>query len=69
MAWSENEIEQIKKLVNHLSEAYKIALGVSLEFDLQSGDVVVIENQKRVRTISIKDDNPYGALKDITENI
>jgi len=37
-----------------------------LEFDLQSGDVVVIENQKRVRTISIKDDNPYGALKDIT---
>lgn len=28
MAWSENEIEQIKNLVIHLSEAYKIALGV-----------------------------------------
>lgn len=44
MAWSEQEIEQIQNVVNHLSEAYKIALGVSLEFDLQSGDVVVIEN-------------------------
>lgn len=69
MAWSEQEIEQIQNVVIHLSEAYKIALGVSLDFDLQSGDVFVIENQKRVRTISIKDDNPYGALKDITENI
>ena len=64
--WNAKELEDIKEIVNHLNCAIKIALGISLKFDENTGEVIVLsESGKEVRRINVSDDSALGVIKDV----
>lgn len=64
--WNEKELKDIKEIVNHLDCAIKIALGISLKFDENTDEVIVLsESGKEVRRINVSDDSALGVIQDV----
>ena len=69
MAWTEKEISDITLVIEHLDCALKIALGVSLKFDSEKGEVIVYsESLKEVRRINVADNSALGVIQDVVQS-
>lgn len=69
MAWTEKEISDITLVIEHLSCALKIALGVSLKFDSEKGEVIVYsESLKEVRRINVAESSALGVIQDVVQS-
>lgn len=69
MAWNEKEISDITLVVEHLNCALKVALGVSLKFDSEKGEVIVYsESLKEVRRINVADSSALGVIQDVVQS-
>lgn len=69
MAWNEKEISDITLVIEHLNCALKVALGVSLKFDSEKGEVIVYsESLKEVRRINVADNSALGVIRDVVQS-
>lgn len=69
MAWTEKEISDITLVIEHLNCALKVALGVSLKFDSEKGEVIVYsESLKEVRRINVADNSALGVIQDVVQS-
>ena len=69
MAWNEKEISDITLVIEHLNCALKVALGVSLKFDSEKGEVIVYsESLKEVRRINVADSSALGVIQDVVQS-
>jgi hypothetical protein len=69
MAWNEKEISDITLVIEHLNCALKVALGVSLKFDSEKGEVIVYsESLKEVRRINVVDSSALGVIQDVVQS-
>lgn len=69
MAWNEKEISDITLVIEHLNCALKVALGVSLKFDSEKGEVIVYsESLKEVRRINVADNSALGVIQDVVQS-
>ena len=69
MAWTEKEISVITLVIEHLNCALKVALGVSLKFDSEKGEVIVYsESLKEVRRINVADSSALGVIQDVVQS-
>lgn len=69
MAWTEKEISDITLVIEHLNCALKVALGVSLKFDSEKGEVIVYsESLKEVRRINVADSSALGVIQDVVQS-
>lgn len=68
--WNEKEKKEITNLIAHLSEAVKIASGVSLSVNLSEEKVLMLnDNGTVLRQIDISCDSAYGVLADVMKYV
>lgn len=66
--WTEQEIGEIRLIIEHMSASLNIAYGITLLLDVTQEKVLFCRNGKTFKSISISGDNARGVLCDIMEN-
>lgn len=66
--WTEQEIGEIRLIIEHMSASLNIAYGITLLLDITQEKVLFCRNDKTFKSISISGDNARGVLCDIMEN-
>lgn len=66
--WTEQEIGEIRLIIEHMSASLNIAYGITLLLDITQEKVLFCRNSKTFKSISISGDNARGVLCDIMEN-
>ena len=66
--WTEQEIGEIRLIIEHMSASLNIAYGITLLLDVTQEKVLFCRNGKTLKSISISGDNARGVLCDIMEN-
>ena len=66
--WIEQEIGEIRFIIEHMSASLNIAYGITLLLDITQEKVLFCRNGKIFKSISISGDNARGVLCDIMEN-
>lgn len=67
--WIEQEIGEIRFIIEHMSVSLNIAFGITLLLDINQEKVLFCRNGKTFKSISISGDNARGVLCDTIVNL